>query len=476
MQRGTSPSSRRPPLARAHRFATRCVATYLAIGALPASAQEANYQDIIVGGRAAAYGGAFTAVADDASAALHNPAGLAQLHDHSLSASISAYGIATTTTENVFVDSQEPTELSRTDVQIFPGATGYVFPLKGGNDWSHTLAATILVIDFLEFEGAVDLSSPDLGLTTNVFDKSAITTLYAGPSYGFRWRNLFVGASAFLQYTQLETRNFLSFTADIDGAISRFASFETLDAHIFGLVGVVGAMYQLDRWKLGVSAELPNIRLGGSATSFVANAESLVIPDPTNPEASLYQDIFPEVSGRAAYKTPAKLSIGTSVSLGRFMIAGDVDMHFPVGAYNRIRLNEPESQVGQPGELPGLEEDREVDNRSIDPGREFTVNASLGGRAPIVGDYSILMGVFTDFSGLPTDFEALSEGAAVDFLGGSVAVARTRPDSEFLLGITGRYGWGATNGVTFTDRTDIKVDVREWSMSLFIAGQAKLGG
>ncbi len=256
-----------------------------------ALAQDGNHNDLLIGGRAAAMGGAFTAVADDASAAIHNPAGLAQISRQSISASISAYGVASTTAEGVYVDDPNSADLKRTDIQIFPGTTGYVFPLPGGESWSHTLAATILVTDFSEFEGAVDLSSDALGIIAQFFDKTATTTLYVGPSYGFRFKQLYVGASAFLQYSQNQNRTYSAGNLEGDGAVLRFSDFETLDSRFFGLVGVLGALYQINKhWAVGAAMELPNIRLGGSATSFFASAESIVdvgVSDPLDP--SLYQ-------------------------------------------------------------------------------------------------------------------------------------------------------------------------------------------
>ncbi len=49
------------------------------------------------------------------------------------------------------------------------------------------------------------------------------------------------------------------------------------------------------------------------------------------------------------------------------------------------------------------------------------------------------------------DSQSLDDIEAIDALGGSLALAHKRPSSEFLLGATGRYGWGKTNGLTFVE-------------------------
>lgn len=54
---------------------------------------KTNYKNQLVGGRAAMLGGAFTAVADDASAMLYNPAGMVYVQENSVSGSANAFGV-----------------------------------------------------------------------------------------------------------------------------------------------------------------------------------------------------------------------------------------------------------------------------------------------------------------------------------------------------------------------------------------------
>ena len=71
------------------------VAIAVSLGALAgtARADDANYQNFLLGERAFGIGGAFTATADDASGAFYNPAGLALVPGSSISLSLSIYGL-----------------------------------------------------------------------------------------------------------------------------------------------------------------------------------------------------------------------------------------------------------------------------------------------------------------------------------------------------------------------------------------------
>ncbi len=69
-----------------------CVAVSVAV-LLPALARadDAHYQNFLVGERAAGMGGAFTAIANDPSGTYYNPAGLVDLKSGLLSANLNFY-------------------------------------------------------------------------------------------------------------------------------------------------------------------------------------------------------------------------------------------------------------------------------------------------------------------------------------------------------------------------------------------------
>ena len=98
--------SRRVPTRFARHRSARRAAAWLACAAAMAPAapraDESHYHDYPVGDRALGLGGAFTALADDASAAYHNPAGLAEVPSSSFSLSGALYGRSKETLEADF--------------------------------------------------------------------------------------------------------------------------------------------------------------------------------------------------------------------------------------------------------------------------------------------------------------------------------------------------------------------------------------
>lgn len=65
------------------------------------SADEYHYRDILVGDRAAGLGGAYTAIADDASGLYYNPAGVVYSATPKISGSVNAYNYKTTEYSNI---------------------------------------------------------------------------------------------------------------------------------------------------------------------------------------------------------------------------------------------------------------------------------------------------------------------------------------------------------------------------------------
>ncbi|MEO1272442.1 MAG: UPF0164 family protein, partial [Myxococcota bacterium] len=113
------------------------------------NSSNGNYNATIIGGRPASMGGAFTGLADDSSAIVHNPAGLAQLSTSGISLSVTAYGFERTSVDNAFLFSEiEDLGIPETSVTttidsllLFPATLAWVYPLgqtEGG--FQHTAA------------------------------------------------------------------------------------------------------------------------------------------------------------------------------------------------------------------------------------------------------------------------------------------------------------------------------------------------
>src|SRR5687768_10584994 len=90
--------------------------------ALPARsfAQRTSYESVLIGEQAAGMGGAFIALSDDSSAAVHNPAGLAQIRQRGLSLSANTYTYASQTIHDVLTGFGESASMHADAVMAFP--------------------------------------------------------------------------------------------------------------------------------------------------------------------------------------------------------------------------------------------------------------------------------------------------------------------------------------------------------------------
>ncbi|MBN2866852.1 MAG: hypothetical protein JXK16_12655, partial [Thiotrichales bacterium] len=89
----------------------------------PVWADEYHYKDILVGDRAAGLGGAYTAVADDASGLYYNPAGIVYASAPKISGSVNAYNYKTTEYGDINASGHKWTRTSSGMVANYFGAT-----------------------------------------------------------------------------------------------------------------------------------------------------------------------------------------------------------------------------------------------------------------------------------------------------------------------------------------------------------------
>ncbi|MEY3903366.1 MAG: hypothetical protein RL189_2672 [Pseudomonadota bacterium] len=102
-------------------------ATLAALMPAPLSAGPYNFSDVLVGDRAMGMGGAFTGVADDASALYYNPAGLGYATSSSLSAAVNAFQYTRKEYEKLFAGKDSFVEESQ---DLIPSFTGGVIDLN----------------------------------------------------------------------------------------------------------------------------------------------------------------------------------------------------------------------------------------------------------------------------------------------------------------------------------------------------------
>ena len=455
---------------------------FLGTGAASAQGVQ-NYNDIIPGARAGSLGGAFTAVADDSTAVIHNPAGLAHVPDRGLSLSVSAYGFDRTVVKDIFSSSSESVDLALDSLLFYPGATAYVMPLGDEDDEiRHTLAFSILAPRFSDREGVEHLSLSASGIDLDAFQSSVQRMLQAGPSYAFRTGRVSFGASVFVQYAtfneKTSTATSFFFENDVSGiGASRLLDFQFSSGEYFGLTGTLGALVELtSQTRLGLNIQFPSLRLGGQTTTYLAEATSLVDLDASGAirDVSLYQDVFRRIEGDTDVRTPWVFSLGGSHYFGKHLLAVDVDLFLPIARFDFVRGVDPRV-VPTPAELPGADDDRGFDGRVSEPRRNLVVNASIGVDIEASPKFHIMAGLYTDFSSVPT--EALESYNQINLYGASFGIRHLGDSSTLTVGLTARYGQGSALGLNVSDRVEITqgpVDARQWSLALLVGGSRAL--
>ncbi len=157
----------------------------------PVFADEYHYHDILIGDRAAGLGGAYTAVADDASGLYYNPAGIVYSPTPKISGSVNAYNYKTTEYSNI---NESNHKWTRTSSGMVANYFGVVQPLGNKSSVGFSIAIPNYDLEdqsdeFTNFKGSKALEN-NLGISTineNFIDfNNEDNTTLAGVSYAFQ--------------------------------------------------------------------------------------------------------------------------------------------------------------------------------------------------------------------------------------------------------------------------------------------------
>ena len=227
------------PDPRRRRWTSAACAALLLLLPVAARAGSSTYQDVLVGERASGMGGAFTALADDASAAYYNPAGLATVGSQNLSLSANVFDYQAQRLHGYF----RGQDLRASSVSFFP------------SDWYtviHTTRATyaiaVIVPESLSATATGNFS--DNGTRLQFNSNQSVQTYLIGPSVGLALTpRLSVGAAAYLLYGRY-SNNFHGTLSDQSGLDEVF---QQITGYQVGALGLAGLKYRLsDRVRLGL--------------------------------------------------------------------------------------------------------------------------------------------------------------------------------------------------------------------------------
>ncbi|MEO1267973.1 MAG: UPF0164 family protein [Myxococcota bacterium] len=444
-------------------------------------AQRANYDGVLIGERATGLGGAFTAVADDASALYYNPAGLVQIPRSGLSLSANTYGYRRTVARGALRSPEESLDLSQDGVQIFPNSVIYVLPFGESGGLDHTLAVGFMVPLAYSYEGQQNQSLPGVGENSDLYVAVDEALYQAGAGYSLRLGNVMLGASLMFLYSSLSDQSHFISTSIGQGTADRYQTFNNTNASYLGVTGDLGALVQLTpNLSLGAKVGLPAARLWSTATITAGESSSLVVEDEDTGEASareIYQDVYRiSEGGESDLRRPWQGSLGLAWRDGDWVISADVRAYMPMDAYDLVggKLEAPEPQ-----ELEVIDEStaeiRGLDLSIVEPEHQLVINGALGASVPVTEEINVMLGAFTDFSAISDEtFNELGVDQ-LDRYGATLAMNQKGENTSLTIGVVGTYGTGRTGGFAYDDNgfagfTNVKLE--EWSVTLMVAGTA----
>lgn len=411
-----------------------------------AVADDTNYQNFLLGDRAAGMGGAVVASTADLDAAYYNPAGLAAVAGSRISLSVSLYGIQKYRVE----DGLGPGEHLKADqFETIPSTFGSVLNLSE----NLTLAFAVFIPDSLDIN--VRESSrrrPDAtGLERSDYYSASFddSSTWIGPSLGWRpGRRLRIGAGGYLVYRSSVNKQDWAYLYTPGGSrevVRVLARTHNLDFANYSLLGILGAQYELSETVVcGLAVQTPSVNIYGQGN--LLYAVSLGSPET--------DELVEANRMKSRNRLPAKITAGAAWRpAGRFTLEGNLSYHLPI-SYNQ--LTGDEYWTG---------------NRiSLRLKRKGVVNLNLGGEYYIGEKYPIRAGVFTNLSSSPgVDEENPADSRdKIDMYGLSLSVGSESEHTTLSIGVNYVWGKGKTDGFA-EDFQPTVVDQRESHLFVFLS-------
>jgi len=402
-------------------------------------ADDGRYQDYAVGARSMGLGGAYGAIADDASGIFFNPAGLVDVTRPRVSVSTSLYGMefqGTSPIDSAVVRLERG--FSAADLIILPSSTGAVWgfaPLPNGR-FKHAVAFATQVPGYTSrtitsFENDIE-NGRTLSLRSTLNDR----LLFGGVGYAYRgtpWFRIGVGLHYVFRTIDAE-ESFADISLTNPGQFA-FAQ-SRLRTTYHGLRAALGLKLRPHpRWSFGLTLTSPSLGLWRST---IFESLSINATDPSQP--AIPDDIRIERdSVDLQSRQPMTLRLGVAYEERKnFTISCDILFYAP-SSYRLIPQEDIEASAETLSRVP----------IPLHIERGPSMNANVGFEKLLTNTFSISAGVFTNFSAAP-DLEVQdgyltadsSRLSTVDMIGFSFALGFFGEHALSRLGITGSTGYG----------------------------------
>jgi hypothetical protein len=432
-----------------------------------------NHKIVLVGDKAAALGGAFSGLADDATATYYNPAGLTQIKNIKLnvSAQVVQYqkqqiGIASETVipYNSFNFSPTITAFSQR-----MGKWAYGFSIVTPQNDLFTGEQTIEAAyrDTVDDQACYDLpenSKPCYSkLNLSYYDVPKVTLI--GPSAAMKFSdNISLGMTLYgIYFTELEKTAYGGWKANYVGGdpedLSRFYESNitrSVNQSGLGMTGMFGILVRMNQgFSFGVNASPGSMvwinRAEEQRVEFLDN-EALATPEQTVPIKTKAQTYT--LAKKVKHTEISAPSLSLAVSWNPWpilMLTGQTDYYLgSLYSYTGFFPGGFESGATQRSgfeTLTPVEKTFTIEKNSV-------VNFSGGADLKILKGYSIAIGGYTDFSQGPHDSRESSWDKNIDYYGATLSLGMDKEFTESRFGINAAYGdaymshfqWTTTSG------------------------------
>ncbi len=451
------------------------VALLLASGR--ARADDTHYRSVPIGAHAIALGGAFTGVADDASAAFYNPAGL--LLDATTGL---AGGLTINAWDKLEVDDalRNPDGVANSNgtgartIPLFIGALVKFGPENALKQKKFALALSVVEPNFSREGDFIELPSDPIELTTTYTITANDRATWYGLSFAHRinWKHM-LGTSLYLSVRRLNRTELglaLGGGTQISTNPSQFigtssaATNQRLSFQAFHFVLRFGWLYRIKpQVQVGVTLQPPGIplkqRVDATSQSFVNDNR-----DPSAPATTTVVYLDDELDANL----PIPLELRTGVQYWpaeKVMLALDGMFYGPVRSGQRAK-------IGSSTAIGGLFYDNDTARRAIG-------NVALGGDFFISKKIMIETGFFTDFSSainIPSDPNRFYN-PQINRYAGTVSFGINVGGVALAVGTTFLYGKGPATGAVI-DRDNlatqyVRTEATSRSVFLHITGATR---
>lgn len=495
------------PLARGR---ARAVGLLMLLCGTSLRADDAHYQNLLVGERAGALGGAYTAIADDVSGLYYNPAGIVDAKRASLSVSASLLGLERRVhgggldTAATWADALAGEPPRSGEINLVPTTSGSVItfgPRQTDGSHAHGVAFGLLVPSFRAVDQRETFHEGDLTIvhSTRLNDRLYV----AGAGYAYRvnpWLRLGAAAHTTMRLVQSTEAYSLDAGVDVSGAPSRLQSVADLDLTQVALQGGIGLKASPFRyWLFGISLTSSSVALYQMGALRLEQTRLNLPASPEDPPSTHIGEESPVEWDGAVRPWSLRLGIARTWP-GATTASFDLAIYLPT----RYRLSNNSCRIGAIGglspicQLLGAAESNELEaaarQRSPLPvavERKLTANVAAGVEHALVPNVLIGGGIFTDFSSAP-DFLLTPQGYLTDsssvvsrvgHVGATLSVGWAGAFTVSRFGLLGLLGQGqtvrpASTTLAATDRGQLRlqpVETQELLLFLYWASTFRYG-